>query len=345
MTTFMNNCDIYSTWDVGAQGGNREDLLDIMVNIAPYETHFFTNLGKTVATAILHEHMIDSLEQPGDPDNPSVHCTPEASDARFDPITPPCRVNNLTHIFRKTYDISDTQQAVSQRGGTAGVHNMFVYQAMKALKELKMLIEFALLHSTRQIQVAPQYPGVCAGSSPGLCRMMDGIFAAIEWNTDDFSCLDSEKQGKTLNPEGSPYTALIAQYLTDLTQLMWADGADPKDIYVNAYQKRAISAMFYAGQTRNTPVESKRLSQVVDYIENDMSTMRVNLHRYIPTRRVLFTDNSFLRIAILRAVKAEILARVGNSRKGMVEGEMTLEVRAPASLGQIINLTNAAAEE
>lgn len=345
MTTFMNNCDIYSTWDVGAAGGNREDLLDIMVNISPYETQFITQLGKTVSSAILHEHMIDELESPGDPDNPTIHCTPEASDARFDPLDPPCRINNLTHIFRKTYDISDTQQAVSSRGGTAGISNMFVYQSGKALKALKMLMEFAVLHSTRQVQVAPQHPGVCSNASPGLCRQMDGILAATAWDTTDFSCLTSNKQGTILDPAGSPYTELTHKLLVDLHELMWAKGAYPKDIWVNSYQKRKISAMFLAGQTKNDTVQAKQLSQVVDVIDTDFGMMKINLHRYIPTREVLYTDNNYLRLAVLRPVKAEMLARVGNSRKGMVEGETTLEVRAPATLGRITNLTNDSAEE
>jgi len=47
MGNFIRNCDILSTFDVGAAGGNREDLLDLIVNIAPDETQFFSSFRKT----------------------------------------------------------------------------------------------------------------------------------------------------------------------------------------------------------------------------------------------------------------------------------------------------------
>lgn len=338
---FVKDCNILSTWDVGAAGGNREDLLDILVNISPFKTPFFSGLGKTVAKGILHESMVDSLPAPGDPERGDldVHCTPESSDAEFDALDVPCRINNLTHIFRKTYDISDSQQAVL----TAGIPNMMVHQASRALKILGTLIEFALLHSIRAVQVAPQDNGECL--SPQTCRKMDGIFAVLGWTTDDFACLDEMKQGTTLDPAGSPYTELTPELLADLHELMWAKGAEPQDCYVGPYQKRKISNMFLQGQVRNTTVETRKLLSVIDVFETDFGTVRVNLHRYMPSRRVLFTDNQYLKVAILRAVKAEILARLGNSTKGMVEGEVTLEPRCPASLGQIIALTNDESEE
>ena len=345
MGDFMKNCDIYSTWDVGAAGGNREDLIDVMVNLSPYEAKFWTSLGKTVARGLLHEHMIDELESPGDPDNgdADVHCTPESSDARFDPLAPPCRVNNLTHIFRVTTDISDTQQAIATNGGTAGISNMIVYQSQKKMKLLNMLIEFALLHSRRALQAAAQYPGDCAGGgSPQNCRKMDGIFAVLGWDENSFQsgCLPDNRQGTTIDPEGSPYSALAPDMIADLHEIMYLKGANPKDIWVNTYQKRQISNFYYQHQNRNTPVESKKLSSIIDVIETDFGMLQVNLHRYMPTRRVLLTDNEYLKIAVLRAVKAETLARIGNSNKMMIEGELTLEALAPATLGQVINLIN-----
>jgi hypothetical protein len=209
-----------------------------------------------------------------------------------------------------------------------------------------MLIEFALLHSLRATQAAAQYPGECAGSgSPQNCRKMDGIFAVLDWNTDVFSCLDEEKQGTTIDPEGSPYSELTPDMIADLHELMWLKGANPTDIYVNTYQKRKISAFYYATQQRNTTVESKKLSQVIDVIETDFGLLQIHLHRYIPTRRVLVMDPDYFKIAVLRPIKAETLARIGNSVKAMMEGELTLEALAPAALGQVINLTNDEDEE
>lgn len=335
---FIQDCNILSTWDVGSAGGTREDLLDIIVNISPLETPFLSGWPKVPAANITHEWLLDSLESPGDPDNgdTDVHCTGEATDAVFEELAVRCRVNNSTHIFRQTGDVSETQRAVNN----AGMADEYAYQKMKAMKELSTKIEFGLIHSIRANQFAPQaaYPGVCA--SPVGCRKMDGIFAIIDWDTGDFSCLDSEKQGTVLDPSGSPCTYVNPSILDDLHELMWNKGAKPKTIWVNAFQKRRIS-MFTVNQTnRNIDASAKKLVNAIDVYESDFGLRRIALHRYIPTRRVLVLDEDFARIAVLRPVKSYELAKVGNSDKFMIEGEMTLEWRAPAGAGYLDSLCN-----
>jgi hypothetical protein len=332
---FIGDCNILSTFDVGADGGTREDLLDIIVNISPEETTFLSSWPKVPAANVYHEWLLDSLEQPGDPDNGvlDVHCTPESSDAVFPVLSPRCRVGNYTHILRKTYDVSETQRAVNN----AGLADEYAYQKMKALKELAMLIEFALIHSQRQVQAAPQNEGECV--SPQTCRRMDGLLAIMGWATTDFSCLDSERQGTTLTPVGSPCHDLTLADIDDLNELMWAKGANPKTIYVNAFQKRAISALAMPnGENRQIAAEKKMVINSIDYYESDFGLRAVKLHRYIPNDVLVMLDEDFGRIAVLRPVKSYELAKVGNSDKGMVEGELTLEWRAPAGAGQIDNL-------
>ena len=339
---FMQNCNILATYDVGPAGGNREDLLDLITNISPSETPFFSGLRKTTCGSTLHEWLLDGLDQPGDPDvgDADVQCTPEASDADFDDLSPRCRINNRTHIFRKTFDVSDTQRAVK----VAGISDEYAYQASKALKNLALIIEFALLHSiSAGDQTADQESGVC--TSPNVCRKMDGILHAATWDSKDFSCLASEFQGSILDPAGSPYTELTAELLDDLSQFGWVKGAAFKNVWVNAYQKRKISSFCIGCQEKTVAASDKKLVNAVDVYDSDFGLRRINLHRYIPTRTLLQTDDDYLAIAILRAIKSEILARVGNSTKGMIEGELTLEVRTPAALGLIVNLTNDASEE
>ncbi len=41
--------------------GQREDLSDVIYNISPTDTPFMSSIGKTKATAILHEWQTDSL--------------------------------------------------------------------------------------------------------------------------------------------------------------------------------------------------------------------------------------------------------------------------------------------
>jgi hypothetical protein len=168
---------------------------------------------------------------------------------------------------------------------------------------------------------------------------MDGLLAVIGWGVTDFNCLDAEKQGTILTPAGSPCHDLVAEDIDDLNELMWAKGSNPKNIYVNAFQKRAISGFAMpAGEARNINAQAKTVINAIDFYESDFGLRAIRLHRYIPTGMVLMLDEDFARIAVLRPTKSYELAKVGNSDKGMIEGELTLEWRAPAGAGYIDNL-------
>jgi hypothetical protein len=164
---FVANTAVLNSFDVGT--GNREDLLDIITNISPMDTLFLSGFEKVPANNISHEWLVDILAAFGDVDvgNADVQATPEGSDATFDPLVPRKRLCNLTHIIRRTFDVSDTQRDIN----TAGIRDEYVYQLRKATMELARFIEFALVHSERQSQTAQ-------GNSGGvLPRKMDGYYA------------------------------------------------------------------------------------------------------------------------------------------------------------------------
>ena len=87
--------------------GQREDLSDVIYNIAPTDTPFMSSIGKTKPTAILHEWQTDSLAD-ASLSNAAVEGA-TATDATMSPTT---RVGNRTQIFQKTIKISGTLEAV-----------------------------------------------------------------------------------------------------------------------------------------------------------------------------------------------------------------------------------------
>ena len=91
--------------------GQREDLSDVIYNISPTDTPFMSSIGKTKATAVLHEWQVDSLSAPT-LDNYAVEGA-TASDATMSPTT---RVGNRTQIAQKTVKISGTLQSVDKAG-------------------------------------------------------------------------------------------------------------------------------------------------------------------------------------------------------------------------------------
>jgi hypothetical protein len=91
--------------------GMREDLSDVIYSISPTDVPFMSSIGKTKATAVLHEWQVDSLAAPV-LDNYAVEGA-TASDATMSPTT---RVGNRCQIAQKTVKISGTLQAVDKAG-------------------------------------------------------------------------------------------------------------------------------------------------------------------------------------------------------------------------------------
>jgi len=332
---FVLNQAVLNSFDVGT--GNREDLLDIITMTSPMDTLFLSGFEKVPANNISHEWLIDSLADFGDPDvgNADVQATPEGSDATFDPLTPRKRLCNLTHILRRTFDVSDTQRDIN----TAGIRDEYVYQLRKATMELARFIEFALVHSIRQSQTAQ-------GNSGGvLPRKMDGFYAYAA--ASDPTCattlgLNADEMGTVTEATGSSPDDCIDECLLNAhLEAMWNKGAMTDTIWCGAAQKRSLSNLTLNPNSNvryNIPVNERTVINTVDFYQSDFGTQRIFLHRYQRTDRISTAEKNKLRIAVLRPVLAVELAKIGSSTKGMVEYEGTLEVLAPNCIGFIDSL-------
>lgn len=101
----------YETYDVGAAGGNREELADKIYQITPEETPFISLIGRKPVASTHPEWLIDSLASPDTANN-----QPEGNDWAYDAITPPSRVGNYTQISDKKILVSRTQDKTSKAG-------------------------------------------------------------------------------------------------------------------------------------------------------------------------------------------------------------------------------------
>lgn len=333
--TYVANTSVLNSFDVGT--GNREDLLDIITNISPMDTLFLSNFEKVPASNITHEWLVDILATFGDPDvgNADVQAVPEGSDADFTTLVPRKRLCNLTHIIRRTFDVSDTQRDIN----TAGIRDEYVYQLRKASMELARFIEFALVHSIRQFQTAQ---GNAGGVLP---RKMDGFYAYA--SATDPTCattlgLSSDELGTVTSVAGSSPTNCIDECtLNEHLQAMWEKGAMTDTLWCNAAQKRSISNLTLNPNSQlryNINANDRTVINTVDYYQSDFGSQKVYLHRYQNNSRIATAEANKLRIAVLRPVLAVELAKLGSSTKGMVEWEGTLEVLAPNAIGYIDTL-------
>lgn len=334
---FVASTGVLNSFDVGT--GNREDLLDIITNISPMDTLLLSGLEKVPANNIVHEWLTDILASFGNPDaaNPNleVQASAEGSDATFNALTPRKRLCNITHIIRRTFDVSDTQRDIN----TAGIRDEYVYQIRKASMELARFIEFALLHSIQQVQTTQ---GNAVGVTP---RKMEGFYQYAADN--DPTCattlgLSSAEMGTVTTVTGtSPTSCLDECILNTQLQAMWVKGAMTDTMWLPAAQKRSLSNLTLNPNSNvryNINVADRTVINTVDFFQSDFGTIRAFLHRYQTSSRISMAEVNKLRIAVLRPVLAVELAKLGSSTKGMVEWEGTLEVLAPNAIGYIAGL-------
>ena len=107
--------------------GIREDLSDVITNISPTETPFYSLVRKAKTTSRNPAWQKDTLAA-ADGDNKQV----EGFDVEGDTLSDPTRLTNYVQLQDKTIVVSDTANAVD----TAGRSSELKYQTAKAGQEL-----------------------------------------------------------------------------------------------------------------------------------------------------------------------------------------------------------------
>lgn len=286
--------------------GNREDLTDIISVITLHETPIFSKLEKVKANGTYHEWQVDSLV------TGQTNAQVEGADFSFAKPSARSRVGNYTQIFSKTVEVSETQRAVD----TAGFEDEFAYQMEKRMKEIATDVEKALITGTGN-----------SGAS-GTARMLKGILSFISTNVETGT--------------GSGTETLTESMYLDALQKVYLSGGRPDYTYVNAFQKRRISS-FTTSNTRYYEVddEAKLMNKVAVY-ESDFGIQRIILNPFMDSDKIAILQRDMWKVAQLRPIrKVDYPDGIGDSKRGALVGELTLEARNQASSGKIVDLATA----
>ena len=277
------------TYDDNAR---REDLLDIITNLSPRETQLLSGLGTSSAKDIYHQWLIDTLK------SAAVNAYVEGVDATYPDRTDPTRYSNVTQIIRVGYEVTDTERAVQ----SAGFNDRYAYEAQKALKEWSNDAEYALMRASM---------GCGTGST---ARQMKGVKNFMTSN----------------NYTDASGASLSEAMLNNAFQAVWDDGTEINAVYVPMKLKKKITS-FTAGATKNVETTDKRLVNSVDVYESDAAKLvKLFAHRYVSVtgdtnNDMVGLDEDKWRIAYLRKPFTRELSKTGDSTKGEVVGELTLE--------------------
>lgn len=291
MATLSGEGNTYTyagTTSVGRQ--NREDLSDFITDISPTETPFISGIGQVTAKAVLHEWLKDTLASAS-----AANVVVEGNDATFATPTTVTRVSNVCQINQKSVAVSGTQDAVAK----AGMGKQLAYEVLKRTKEIKRDMEAAALNNT-----AGDF--TIGGST--TARVIKGMPAYVTTNTATIT------------------TAPTQAAISTQVQACWLSGGNPDTIIVNGNNKVQISNLT-TGVTKNLDANDRRLTNAVDVYETDFNIMRVIPDRFTTTNTVKIIESDLWKVAMLRPLAIEPLAKTGDTTKRLLTCEWTLEAR------------------
>ena len=305
--------------------GMREDLSDVIYSISPTDVPFMSSIGKTKATAVLHEWQTDSLAA-ATLSNYAVEGD-TASDATMSPTT---RVGNRCQIAQKTVKISGTLQAVDK----AGRKSEKSYQLAKASSEIKRDMETSLLSNQ-----------VAANGNSTTARKLGGLQAWLATNGDFGTSGVAGASGTTARTDGTNRT-FTEDILKTVIKEVYASGGNPKVLMVNPAHKQLVSAFTGIAAQRfmapaNTPTT---IVAAADVYLSDFGTVSVVPNRFMTSTNscgetAFVLDPDMAAVAYLRPFQTNELAVTGDNESTQLLVEYTLEVKNEAAHGIIADIT------
>lgn len=318
-------------------GVAREDLLEQITNISPYDTPFVSQAPKVACRHIYHQWLIDSLSAQ------SAVGAVEGADWALDTTTAPSRQFNVTMILRKDIGLSESQRAVD----TAGFADQYAYEVQKATKELAIRLETIVFANL----------STATGAS-GTARVMKGLQSFISTNT-------AYAGGAVGTTGDATHDSQVDVFdFNAMLNSIYTQGGNPEQVYVSPKVKRQVSAFTVAGaavgtpHARNIAAVDKKLVGAIDFYDSDFGLIQIVLDRWVPEStnsttatasatatggQMFFLSRAINRLAWLRPVHHELVGKRGDSVAGLVVGEVTLEVLNQKANGRILAVNNKSA--
>ena len=287
----------------------REDLADIISNIAPTDTPFVSNIGTATATQRAHQWQTDDLEA-ADGDNKHV----EGDDTAADAASPTQRLTNYTQIFKKSVTVSGTSRAVDN----AGYADELAYQVEKRAKEIKRDVETrmcgdfaaALGDST----TASESAGAVAFMSTNASRGAGGANPTV-----------TNGVVTAASTQGTLRTFTEAQLKT-VMQEAWNEGGQPSMVIMSGALKQTASTFTgIADLRRDVPNGAATIIGAADVYVSDFGDLAFVPSRFTTGRDALVIDPDLFAVADLRPYELSELAKTGDSDNRQLLCEKTLE--------------------
>ncbi len=308
-----------NTFDTYDSVGIREDLSDVIHNISPEETPFYSKSAKKAARNTFVEWQTDSLRASAA--NAHIEGDATTDEAR----TATTRLGNYTQICKNAVVVSDSDDNVTNAGRAKEI----AYQTLKIAKEQKLDIEKALFDNNAR----------AAGSS-SVARELAGAPAWLTTNTVAGSGgADPTGDGTDARTDGTQAAFSQANFDT-VMQSIWVAGGKPDTVYLSAFQMN-VALGFTGNNNQRSSVQAgdERVVKSLAVYVTPWGTVEFMPSRENRSRDVFIMQDNMWEVASLRGTKNVALAKTGDNTTRQVVTELTLCAKNEAANGIIADCT------
>ena len=296
------------TFDSYDVKGLREDLENVIYDISPEETPFYSSTKKVKASNTYHEWQTDSLR------SSAANAHIEGDDTGGEARVATTRLGNYTQIFKNAVIIPDTDEGLDKAGRAAEM----AYQVLKIAKEQKLDIEKALFDNNKY-----------EVGSASAARELAGCGAYVKSNVANIGGSGGANPtgtvpGNTARTDGTQTVFTQADFDT-VMESIWTNGGKPDTVYLSSFQmNKALAFVGYNNQRSHIEATSKTIVKSVDIYVTPWGTVEFTPTRENRGRDVWIMQSDMWGCGVLRPTKNTELAKTGDSTKRQVLTELTL---------------------
>ena len=309
-----------NTFDSYDAVGIREDLSDVIYNISPEETPFYTKCRKTTARNTFVEWQTDSLRASAS----NAHIEGDATTAEARSAT--TRLGNYTQIFKNAVVVPDTDEGVEKAGRAKEI----AYQTLKIAKEQKLDIEKALFDNNARV----------AGNST-TARELAGTGAWVKTNVNNVGTSGANPAGTGAGARTDGTQTVFAQADFDLTmEEIWNEGGKPDTVYLSSFQmNKALGFTGNNNQRSSVQAGDERVIKSLSVYVTPWGTVQFMPSRENRGRDVWIMQDDMWEVSVLRPTKNIELAKTGDNTTRQVVTELTLCAKNEAANGLVADCT------
>ena len=295
----------------------REDLSDVIYNIAPMDTPFMSGCAKTTADNTFFEWQTDSITSGAT--NRKIEGDDDiGADARVLPV----RLGNYTQISQYVNQTSGTDQVMNY----AGHGKNQAYQLAKNGKRMKRDMESMLTQNV----IRAVGDATTARATAGIPAWLNTSFVA----GGSGGSATAGDLGTTLMVNNTSTAAATEGNIKATIKECYDAGGSPDMMLVPSNVKQTISALSQSVSELRTAANKEAPASVVaavDVYVSDFGTFKIVPDRNLATdgpgsvaANIFFLDMDFWAIAWLRPFQTVDLAKTGDSVKQLLVAEYGL---------------------